>query len=72
MNNTLNTLIRIMQESEMSQRDLANKLKVSEACISRWMHRNRPNMSIESIEKIVDALGYEVCILPKGEVNKCN
>lgn len=67
MSYTLNNLIRLINESGYSQRELAEKMEVSEACISRWVHKNRPNPSIGTVEKMADALGYKVCLMTKSE-----
>ena len=46
----------ILKEKQMTQRDLARKLRRSEAVVSRWT-TGFPNLTLKSIAEISTALG---------------
>ena len=57
-------LIRIaLSEKNVSQRELADILGVSHQAIRNKLYRD--NMLFNDVEKILDLLGYNVCIIDK-------
>lgn len=61
MNETIETLKRIAKRQGVSQTNLARRMKVTEASLSRWFKGSRtPN--IEIVERMADALDCRVLI----------
>ena len=56
--------IKIRYESNISQRELANKIGIAQSTIAR-MEKNMHSMSIGNFTKLLDALGYKLKILKK-------
>ena len=61
--------IKIRYESKISQRDLASKIGIAQSTIAR-MEKNMHSMSISNFTKLLDALGYKLEIIKKGETNE--
>lgn len=57
--------IKIRHKSNMSQRDLAQKIGVAQSTIAR-MEKNIHSMSISNFTKLLSVLGYELKISKKG------
>ena len=53
----------ILKEKGMTQRDLARKLKKSDAVVSRWT-TGFPNLTLRSIAELSVALGEPLIIIP--------
>ena len=58
--------IKIRYESNISQRELATKIGIAQSTIAR-MEKNMHSMSISNFTKLLDALGYKLEIVKKGE-----
>ena len=54
----------ILKEKHMTQRDLAKKMKYSEAVVSRWT-TGFPNLTLRSIAQLSTALGEPLIQIPK-------
>ena len=61
--------IKIRYESNMSQRELASKIKIAQSTIAR-MEKNMHSMSIGNFIKLLDALGYKLEIIKKESKNE--
>ena len=61
--------IKIRYESNMSQRELASKIKIAQSTIAR-MEKNMHSMSIGNFIKLLDALGYKLEIINKEDKNE--
>ena len=58
--------IKIRYESKLSQRDLAQKVRIAQSTIAR-MENNMHSMSIGNFTKLLDVLGYKLEIIKKEE-----
>ena len=58
--------IKIRYESNISQRELANRIGIAQSTIAR-MEKNMHSMSIGNFVKVLDALGYKLEIIKKKE-----
>ena len=58
--------IKIRYESNMSQRELANRIGIAQSTIAR-MEKNMHSMSIGNFVKVLDALGYKLEIKTKNK-----
>lgn len=58
--------IKIRYESNISQRELASKIGIAQSTIAR-MEKNMHSMSISNFTKLLDALGYKLEIIKKGD-----
>ena len=58
--------IKIRYESNISQRELANKIGIAQSTIAR-MEKNMHSMSIGNFVKLLDALDYKLEIIKKEE-----
>ncbi len=56
--------LRIRYESNLSQRELANKIGIAQSTIAR-MEKNMHSMSIANFSKLLSALGYKLDIVKK-------
>ena len=56
--------IKIRYESQLSQRDLAQKVGIAQSTIAR-MEKNMHSMSIGNFTKLLDVLGYKLEIVEK-------
>ena len=54
---------KILKEKGMTQRDLARKLKKSDAVVSRWT-TGFPNLTLRSIAELSVAVGEPLIIVP--------
>lgn len=54
-----NRIVKLREEEEMTQAELSDEAGVSLGYLS-GIENGRRNMSIDQLEKIADALGYEV------------
>ena len=61
--------IKIRYESNISQRELAQKIGIAQSTIAR-MEKNMHSMSISKFTKLLDALGYKLEIVKKEESNE--
>ena len=58
--------LKIRYESNLSQRELANRIGIAQSTIAR-MEKNMHSMSIGNFVKLLDALGYKLEIIKKEE-----
>ena len=56
-------------ERGISQRDLARLVGLTEGTISKFLKGER-EASFETIDKILDALGFEIVIRPRDDARK--
>ena len=61
--------IKIRYESNISQRELANRIGIAQSTIAR-MEKNMHSMSIGNFVKVLDALGYRLEIVEKEKANE--
>lgn len=60
--------IKIRYESNISQRELANRIGIAQSTIAR-MEKNMHSMSIGNFIKLLSVLGYKLEITKKEENN---
>lgn len=60
--------IKIRYESNISQRELANRIGMAQSTIAR-MEKNMHSMSIGNFVKLLSALGYKLEIVGQEEQN---
>ena len=58
--------LKIRYESNLSQRELANRIGIAQSTIAR-MEKNMHSMSIGNFVKVLDALGYKLEIKEKNK-----
>ena len=58
--------IKLRNESNISQSELAKKVGIARSTIAR-MERNLHSISLGIFTKLLDALGYKLEIIKKGE-----
>jgi transcriptional regulator with XRE-family HTH domain len=56
--------LKIRYESNLSQRELANRIGIAQSTIAR-MEKNMHSMSIGNFSKLLSALGYKLDIVKK-------
>ena len=56
--------LKIRYESNISQRDLANRIGIAQSTIAR-MEKNMHSMSVGNFCKLLSTLGYELDIVKK-------
>ena len=61
--------IKLRYESQISQRELANRIGIAQSTIAR-MEKNMHSMSIGNFVKVLDVLGYKLKIVEKEELNE--
>ena len=61
--------IKIRNESNISQRELASKIGIAQSTIAR-MEKNMHSMSIGNFIKLLSALGYKLEIIERKEEKK--
>lgn len=61
--------LKIRYESNLSQRELANRIDIAQSTIAR-MEKNMHSMSISNFTKLLGALGYKLEIVKKEETNE--
>ena len=61
--------LKIRYESNLSQRELANKIGIAQSTIAR-MEKNMHSMSVGNFCKLLSALGYELDIVKKEGKNE--
>ena len=61
--------IKIRYESNISQRELANRIGIAQSTIAR-MEKNMHSMSVGNFCKLLSALGYELDIVKKEGKNE--
>ena len=61
--------IKLRYESQISQRELANRIGIAQSTIAR-MEKNMHSMSIGNFVKVLDVLGYKLKIVNKEELNE--
>lgn len=61
------TLIGAMQDAEISVRALAKKAGVSPTIIQELRTGERENVTINTLDRVLDALGYQILICPKQQ-----
>jgi hypothetical protein len=65
-------LCAAMKEDHLSVRKLATMAGVSPTIIQDVRSRNKKNFTIETISRILDAIGYEIIFAPKeGKARRC-
>ena len=50
----------ILEQEELNQQELADKMGVARQNVSQALNRNRVSMRFDNFEKMVSALGYEI------------
>lgn len=50
----------ILEQEELNQQELADKMGVARQNVSQALNRNRISMRFDNFEKMVSALGYEI------------
>lgn len=55
----------ILEQEELNQLELANKMGVARQNVSQALNRNRISMRFDNFERMVSALGYEVVVRKK-------
>ena len=58
------SVLEILDYKKMSQATLAKKVNVTPQQISKWL-KGKSNMTFETIEKLEDALGFDLITVPK-------
>ena len=61
--------LKIRYESNLSQRELANRIGIAQSTIAR-MEKNMHSMSVGNFCKLLSALGYELDIIKKEGKNE--
>ena len=61
--------LKIRYESNLSQRELANRIGIAQSTIAR-MKKNMHSMSVGNFCKILSSLGYELDIVKKEGENE--
>ena len=61
--------LKIRYESNLSQRELANRIGIAQSTIAR-MEKNMHSMSVGNFCKLLSALGYELDIVKKEGGNE--
>ena len=61
--------LKIRYESNLSQRELANRIRIAQSTIAR-MEKNMHSMSVGNFCKLLSALGYELDIVKKEGENE--
>ena len=61
--------LKIRYESNLSQRELANRIGIAQSTIAR-MEKNMHSMSVGNFCKLLSALGYELNIVKKEGENE--
>lgn len=61
------TLIEAMQDAKISVRALAKKAGVSPTIIQELRTGERENVTINTLDRVLDALGYQIRICPKEQ-----
>ena len=61
--------LKIRYESNLSQRELANRIGIAQSTIAR-MEKNMHSMSVGNFCKLLSALGYELDIVKKEGENE--
>lgn len=52
----------ILEQEELNQQELAEKMGVARQNVSQALNRNRISMRFDNFEKMVSALGYEIVV----------
>ncbi|MEY8424274.1 helix-turn-helix domain-containing protein [Lachnospiraceae bacterium 38-14] len=55
----------ILEQEELNQQKLADKMGVARQNVSQALNRNRISMRFDNFEKMVSALGYEIVVRKK-------
>ena len=55
----------ILEQEELNQQKLADKMGVARQNVSQALNRNRISMRFDNFEKMVSALGYEIIVRKK-------
>lgn len=55
----------ILEQEELNQQELAEKMGVARQNVSQALNRNRISMRFDNFEKMVSALGYEIVVRKK-------
>lgn len=55
----------ILEQEELNQQELAEKMGVARQNVSQALNRNRISMRFDNFEKMVSALGYEIAVRKK-------
>lgn len=63
-------LIAIMQRDHVSIRKLAEAAGVSPTIVQGLKTGTRTNVTLDTLSKILDAVGYKIAFIPKDDSNK--
>jgi DNA-binding Xre family transcriptional regulator len=63
-------LLAAMEEDHISVRKLAAAAGVSPTIIQGLRSGKKTNITVDTLSKILDAIGYQITFAPKTEVNK--
>ena len=55
----------ILEQEELNQQKLADKMGVARQNVSQALNRNRISMRFDNFQKMVSALGYEIVVRKK-------
>ncbi len=55
----------ILEQEELNQQELADKMGVARQNVSQALNRNRISMRFDNFEKMISALGYEIIVRKK-------
>ncbi len=55
----------ILEQEELNQQELADKMGVARQNVSQALNRNRISMRFDNFEKMVSTLGYEIVVRKK-------
>ena len=64
--NQVEAIKAAMKLKGMSQKDVAEKINVSQPTMNRYFTVSNGNVSMETLCKIMSAIGYEVVLQPKN------
>ena len=57
----------ILEQEELNQQELADKMGVARQNVSQALNRNRNSMRFDNFERMVHALGYEIVARKKAD-----
>jgi len=61
--------LKIRYESNLSQRELANRIGIAQSTIAR-MERNLHSISLGTFTKLLEAMNYKLEIVDKEDINE--
>ena len=63
-------LLAAMEEDHISVRKLAAEAEVSPTIIQSLKSGKKTNITIETLSRILDVIGYQIILVPKGSLRK--